>query len=77
MKNEDFYRAFCTQLALREVPTGFVLKTPFRRPDGDAVALYLRRMDGGGFRIEDDGELLVILLFHCFDFPSEIAIRVH
>ena len=71
MKEEDFCAAFCREMALHEVPIGYVLRAPFRRPDGDAVAIYMRRLDGGQFRIEDDGMTVAYLEACGFNFESE------
>jgi hypothetical protein len=71
MKDEDFCRAFCAFVALHEVPIGYVLRTPFRRADGDPVAIYLRRAEDGRFRLEDDGQTIAYLEDHGVDFDSE------
>jgi hypothetical protein len=71
MKTEDFCAAFCEHLALHEVPIGYVLKTPFKRPDGDAIGIYFRRADDGTFRIEDDGQTLGFLEASGVDLDSE------
>jgi Domain of unknown function DUF1828 len=73
MRPDAFCEAFCAQLALHEVPIGYVLKTPFLRRDGDAVAIYIRRneKDPRLFRIEDDGLALTELEFAGFDLDTE------
>lgn len=42
---------------------GYAIKTPFRSPDGDAVALYVRRSKEapGQVRLEDDGYTIAAL----------------
>lgn len=71
MNDEDFCRAFCSLLALHEIPIGYVLRTPFRRADGDAVAIYLRRGEDGTYRLEDDGQTIAYLEERGVDFESE------
>lgn len=62
MKVKDLCNAFCTGLAMREVPIGYAIKTPFVGPDGDALALYLRRQAGSSLvRFEDDGSTIAAL----------------
>ncbi|TXL72273.1 DUF1828 domain-containing protein [Vineibacter terrae] len=59
MNDRQFCKAFCDEVALREVPLGYVLKTPFRRDDGDAIAIYIRRHhELDAFRLEDDGQTI-------------------
>lgn len=76
MKDADFCRAFCAPLALREVPIGYVLKTPFRRPDGDPIAIYLRRAEDGTVRLEDDGETVGFIEASGVDLDSESRFEV-
>jgi Domain of unknown function DUF1828 len=71
MNDEDFCRAFCHNLALREVPIGYVLRTPFRRTDGDAISIYLRLADDGTVRLEDDGMTVGYLEANGFDLESD------
>lgn len=63
MKLKDLCNAFCTGLSMREVPIGYAIKTPFVGPDGDALAIYLRRLAGSPsvVRFEDDGSTLAAL----------------
>lgn len=70
--NEDaFCEAFCQRLALREVPIGRVLKTPFRRPDGDPIDVYMRRADDGTYRLEDDGQTIGFIEAGGVDLESD------
>ena len=73
MKADDFCRAFCDRIAMRPVPIGYVLKTPFRRADGDAIAIYLRRHseDPTQYRLEDDGQTIAFLEASGVDLDSE------
>jgi hypothetical protein len=71
MKDDDFCRAFCSLMALHEVPIGYVLRTPFRRADGDAVAIYFRRGEDGTYRIEDDGQTIAYLEENGVDFDND------
>ena len=57
MRLKAFCEAFCAGMALTEVPIGYAIRTPFKVSDGDALGMYLRRLEGqdGVYRIEDDG----------------------
>jgi hypothetical protein len=57
MKLNDLCKALCSGLAMREVPIGYAIKTPFETQDGDSIALYLRRAPTTPHivRFEDDG----------------------
>lgn len=48
---------------MREVPMGYVIRTPFKGDDGDALALYLRRDPSNPtlYRLEDDGGTVAAL----------------
>lgn len=70
MKPRDFCSAFCTAIALNDVPIGYAFKTPFRKADGDAIALYIRRGPNGVFRIEDDGQTINYLEMNGFDLDA-------
>ena len=64
MNVDDICRAFCQPVALRSVPIGYVLKTPFCRADGDPIAAYVRRDETSllpQFRLEDDGQTIGFL----------------
>jgi uncharacterized protein DUF1828 len=76
MTADDFCRAFCDLMALNEVPIGYVLRTPFRRPDGDPIAIYLRRSEQGTYRLEDDGQTIALLADGGVDFDSETRYEV-
>jgi hypothetical protein len=73
MKAEAFCEAFCDRIAVREVPIGFALKTPFRRSDGDAIGIYLRRDEANPslYRLEDDGETIGFLEANGVDLDTE------
>jgi hypothetical protein len=73
MKSADFCKAFCEPIALRAVPIGFVLRTPFRRADGDPIAIYLRRDQESGqrYRLEDDGQTIGFLEASGVDLETE------
>ena len=70
---KDICGTFCDGLAMREVPMGFTIRTPFKSGDGDAVALYLRRDLGmpNRFRLEDDGGTVSALQEEGFSLESE------
>jgi len=63
MKVEELCKAFCSGLAMRAVPIGFAVKTPFESPDGDAIGFYLRRSSEmpSHLRFEDDGGTIASL----------------
>ena len=63
MNLNDLCRALCSGLALREVPVGYAIKTPFKQPDGDHIGLYIRRdvIDPSIMRLEDDGGTIAAL----------------
>jgi|ERR1051325_213258 hypothetical protein len=60
---EELCSAFCGEIEVREVPAGLVVKTPFRRADGDAVSFYVVTDPRSPLlkRIEDDGETIPLL----------------
>lgn len=70
---KDVCGTFCDGLAMREVPMGFAIRTPFRNADGDAVALYARRDSdiAGRYRFEDDGATIAELQEEGFSLDSE------
>lgn len=70
---KDICGTFCDGLAMREVPMGYAIKTPFRSLDGDAVALYVRRSKDapGQLRLEDDGSTVAALQEEGFGFDNE------
>jgi hypothetical protein len=63
MKLNDLCSALCSGLALREVKIGYAIKTPFKLPDGDSIALYIRRdlENPRMLRFEDDGGTIAAL----------------
>ena len=71
MKAEDFCAAMCEGLAFNEVPIGYVLRAPFSRPDGDGIAVYIRRLTDGIFQIEDDGLTVAYLEAAGFNLDSD------
>jgi hypothetical protein len=64
---------FCDGLAMREVPMGYAIRTPFKQADGDALALYLRKSkDAPGLvRLEDDGATVAALQEEGFNLDNE------
>ena len=64
---------FCDGLALREIPIGYAIRTPFKGEDGDAVALYLRRdaHSPSQYRLEDDGGTIAYLQEEGFSLENE------
>ncbi len=64
MNAEEICNAFCRPIALHSVPIGYALRTPFRRSDGDPIAVYIRRDETAPeeiFRLEDDGQTIGFL----------------
>jgi Domain of unknown function DUF1828 len=63
MKLKEICTALCSGLAMREVPIGYAIKTPFQTPDGDAIGIYVRREkdNPGWLRLEDDGGTIASL----------------
>ena len=70
---KDICRTFCDGLAMREIPIGYTIRTPFKGSDGDAVALYLRRdpQFPGRYRLEDDGGTIAALQEAGFSLENE------
>lgn len=70
---KDICGTFCDGLAMREVPIGYAIRTPFKGGDGDAVALYLRRDPAmpNRYRLEDDGGTVSALQEEGFSLESE------
>jgi Domain of unknown function DUF1828 len=53
-------RAFCESLDIRNVPAGYVVRTPYDNSDGDPLLVYFVR-EGRKWRIEDDGTQVPLL----------------
>ena len=74
MNIEDLCKAFCQPLALHSVPIGYAARTPFRRPDGDPITVYIRR-DAESldelYRLEDDGQTIGFLETSGVDFDTD------
>ena len=62
-------KAFCDGLAVRSVPAGLAVRTPFSRRDGDQIGFYVREV-AEGYRIEDNGLVLPMLEAEGLDFRS-------
>jgi Domain of unknown function DUF1828 len=74
MNADDICRAFCRNIALHSVPIGYVLRTPFRRNDGDPLTVYIRRDETTPeerFRLEDDGQTIGFLETSGIDFDTD------
>ena len=73
MKLQDICSALCSGLAMRQVPIGYAIRTPFLNPDGDSIGVYLRRETGnpGLLRLEDDGGTIASLEEDGVSFASE------
>lgn len=62
MNKDALCRAFCADVDVNAVPIGFVVRTPFTRPDGDFVSFYIREDRATGqCRLEDDGSTIAFL----------------
>jgi hypothetical protein len=74
---EAICKAFCNEVAIKEVPAGLAIGTQFRRSDGDAIAFYVVRDSTahGIGRIEDDGTTIPYLEACGVDFDTETRKR--
>jgi hypothetical protein len=63
MKLDELCKSLCSGLAMRPVPIGYAIRTPFVGGDGDAIGMYLRRQPGAPniVRFEDDGGTIASL----------------
>lgn len=71
MNKDALCRAFCADVAVHPVPVGLAVRTPFSRPDGDALAFYVRQLPGSAIRLEDDGGTIAFLEGHGVDLDTE------
>jgi hypothetical protein len=73
MKLNELCEALCSSVALREVAIGYAIKTPFQLPDGDYIAVYIRRdrENPRYLRLEDDGGTIASLEEDGVSFASE------
>jgi len=59
---DQLCKAFCDQLQIRELPTGYAVRTGFALSDGEPLGFYIVGPDGSGrFRIEDDGTTIPMI----------------
>ncbi|WP_339630378.1 DUF1828 domain-containing protein [uncultured Sneathiella sp.] len=74
MKLKALCEAFCTGIAVTEVPIGYAIRTPFIGNDGDALGLYVRRFgsETSLYRVEDDGQTIVSLEENGVDLDNEV-----
>lgn len=70
---EALCRAFCGDLTLTDVPSGFAVSTTFERDDGDSVGFYIVRDERkpGRYRLEDDGTTVPFLEASGVEFSTE------
>lgn len=63
MNKELICSAFCDQVAVRSVPAGFAVQTPFTSADGDPIGFYVVRSEVNPalFRLEDSGTIVPML----------------
>lgn len=73
MKKEQFCEAFCARITLKEVPIGYVIRTPFFRGPNDPIAVYARRCHDNPheYRLEDDGQTIAYLEASGADLDSQ------
>jgi hypothetical protein len=73
MNKENLCEAFCSRMAVREVPIGFAIRTPFFRGADDPIAIYARRSADNPqeFRLEDDGQTIAYLEASGADLDSQ------
>jgi|SRR5580658_635259 hypothetical protein len=67
---DQLCKAFCDNLLVRQVPAGLAVSTGFLDPNGDRIGFYVRTLDQGQYRIEDDGYTLPALEASGLDFSS-------
>lgn len=58
---EQLCSAFCAELQVERVPSGWAVSTPFRQPDGDPIMFFVVTVSHGVSRIEDDGAQFALL----------------
>jgi hypothetical protein len=70
---EEICRAFCNEVAVKEVPVGLAVSTPFRRSDGDAISFYVVKANTltSLARLEDDGQTMPYLEACGVDFETQ------
>lgn len=73
MKLKELCSALCSGLAMREVPIGYAIKTPFHNQDGDSIGVYIRRQNDNPsmLRLEDDGGTLAALEEYGVSFTND------
>lgn len=69
---EALCKAFCDDLAVRNVPAGLAVSTAFGMPDGDKIGFYIVTDKAtGSFGLQDAGLLLPMLEAHGLDRKSK------
>lgn len=68
---EQLCKAFCDGIAVRKVPSGFAVSTPFSLPDGDKIGFYLRE-GSGRIAIRDNGMILPTLEASGLDLKNRL-----
>jgi hypothetical protein len=58
---EQLCRAFCDQLRVEDLPSGWAVTTPYRQPDGDPIMFFVMKAGRASVRIEDDGAQISLL----------------
>ncbi len=73
MNTDELCRAFCNEIAVKQVPVGLAVRTPFRYSDGDAIGFYIVRDKDlpGLVRLEDDGKTIPYLEACGVDFETQ------
>lgn len=68
---EVLCKAFCDDVLVRTLPAGLVaVSTGFVARSGDKIGFYVRKLQNGGYRIEDDGGTLPMLEASGLDLAS-------
>ncbi|PXA95556.1 hypothetical protein DMC47_19280 [Nostoc sp. 3335mG] len=57
---EELCQAFCAQLHVEKLLSGWAVRTPYRLPDGDPVMFFIMTQ-GDNARLEDDGATVGLL----------------
>lgn len=61
--------AFCDELQVHPVPTGYAVSTVFTDASGDRITFYVVE-DADGYRLEDDGDYLATLIARDMPFDQ-------
>jgi hypothetical protein len=60
----------CKDFSIRKTAEGIAVVTPFRYDDGDSIVVFVRQIEDGTYRIDDNGEAATRLIFEGLDLDS-------